>query len=115
MTNLLLNDATKQFIIEHWAAIQPKDIGANWNPRTVEFVDDEALVTCHSPVPPITRFVRVPLARAEAWANQMGYPPEPVPDTTFEYTPPALDEDDTDPGDEYEPVEAAPKPKRTRK
>ena len=71
---LPLTDETKQFIIDHWAAIQPKDISAGWNVSDVQFEGDEALVTCNAPVPPSPRVVRVPMARVEAWAVQMGYP-----------------------------------------
>lgn len=75
MTTLPLNDDTKQFIIDHWAAIQPKDISAGWNVSAVAFDGSDALVTCNSPVPPSPRIIRVPMARVEAWAGQMGYPP----------------------------------------
>src|SRR3990167_1855019 len=97
------DDTTKQFIIDHWAALQPKDIGANWNVSAVAFEGSDALVTCLAPVPPNPRIVRVPLACIEAWALQMGaLQPEPEPDAvkdvTFDYTPPAVEED-TDTGE----------------
>jgi hypothetical protein len=100
------NDATKQFIIEHWAAIQPKDIAANWNPSAVVFEGDDALVTCNSPVPPTPRIVRVPLARVQAWAAQMGYGVIDAP-VVIDYTPPSPEDDDTDTGEDEAPVKKA--------
>ncbi len=103
---LPLTGETKQFIIDHWAAIQPKDIGANWNVTGVEFEGSDVLVTCHTPVPPSPRIVRVPMARVEAWGAQMGYPAEPAQVVTVDYELPAVN-------DEGEPEPA--KPKRSTK
>jgi hypothetical protein len=115
---LPLTDETKQFIIDHWAAIQPKDISAGWNVSAVEFEGDDALVTCNAPVPPSPRVVRVPLARVEAWAAQMGHPAEPerIPVAEAleqlsaligEHVKDVEPDDDTDNGEDDAPVKKA--------
>lgn len=118
MTTLPLNDDTKQFIIDHWAAIQPKDISAGWNVSAVEFDfdHDEALVTCNSPVPPSPRVVRVSMARIAAHAEQMDGHWETVEVGRSERDdspPPVVEDEGTDTGDDT--PEPPAKPKRSSK
>ena len=70
---LLKNDETKQFIIDHWAAVQPKDVNAEWNAESVTFTDDTAIVTCSFPgLMPNPRYVVVALKRVEQYMQSLG-------------------------------------------
>jgi hypothetical protein len=95
MSNLPLTDETKQFIIDHWAAIQPKDISAGWNVTSVEFEPEilAAYVTCNSPVPPSPRTIIVMLDVIADYAAQVGYPPGPEQTVTVNYGLPVVDDE----------------------